>query len=377
VIRAERSGDAWTVVGGGRDGEDARSFISELLTTGRSAYTQRSYAHDIALFLRWLDQEGETLDGVTRTTIVRYTRSLVDSQPPLAAATVNHRLSVLGSFFEWWTERAHDGDRKRVPRRNPVPRATERVTHRLAGRDVSDRPRIELRRRVPSRVAKSIDSDDAQRLVLAAKTLRDQAIITLLARTGARIGDWITEGDRHGVLGLALGDIDAKRRLVRIKLKGARNEHQVPATADFWELWDRYVTEERGEGGGPWAWVGRRRGRARPLRYPAFAAMLRALAKRAGIRVHAHMFRHGLAEAVTALSGIHVAQRLLGHRNLETTAAFYARVDDAAVVSAVEEAARRAAAVPVATTAWVFPYDELTLAELGRLVRGDSTERGQ
>ena len=377
MVRVERSGQGWALVGDGADVQVAGEFVRDVVTTGGPSYTQRSYALELALFLRWLRQEDASLAEVTRTTIVRYVRSLVESPRPLSPASINHRLSVLSSFFAWRGAR-DDGDGGRPAERgNPVPGATERPVHMAVGRDAPRRERAELRRRVPARVPRALEADAAALLVAAAPALRDKAILTLLWRTGARIGDWISENDRHGVLGLALDDVDAHRRLVRVRLKGARDEHRVPVTDDFWVFWHQYLARERGNSGDPWAWVGRRRGRGRPLRYVAFAAMLRGIAEDAGVRVHAHMFRHGLAEAIVAVSGLQVAQQILGHQHLATTAAFYARVDEVAMVTGVERAAERAAQVAPATETWVFPYDELTLEELGRLTAGHSEVPGR
>jgi site-specific recombinase XerD len=373
MVRVERSGQGWALVGDEDDVRLAGEFVEELLAAGRSSYTQRSYAMGLALFLRWLQEQGRPLGEVTRSTIVHYSRSLAESTPPPSALTVNHRLSVLSSFFVWLIAREDGIERGAWWQGNPVPGPSERLVHRAMGRDVPRRERAELRRRVPTRVPRGSGAAAAAQLVAGAPSLRDKAILTLLWRTGARIGDWLSESDRHGVLGLALDDIDARNRMVRVRLKGARDEHRVPVTDDFWELWQPYLAAEQGGASGPWAWVGQRRGRGRPLRYDAFAAMLRGLGERAGVRVHAHMFRHELAQAVVNAAGLQVAQEILGHRHLGTTAAYYARVDETAMVAGVEAAARRGIESLAATAAWVFPYDEITLAELGRLT-GDRVE---
>lgn len=371
MIRVVRSGAEWTLSSDGEDVRVARQFLHELIGSGRSGYTQRSYAQGLAAFLRWLAEAKVGVGQVTRRVIVGYTRSLVDGARPLAAASINHRLSVLSSFFSWLLllEEPRDGD---VPRLNPVPAPVDRPIHRVAGRDAPARRRAELRRRIPIRSPRALETETAAQLVQATKSLRDKAILTLLWRTGARIGDWLSESDRHGVLGMAMADFNAKRRVVTIRLKGARDDHQVPVTEDFWAAWAEYVAQERGSLDAAWAWVGRRRGRDKPLRYDAFAAMLRTTATRLGVRAHAHMFRHGLAQAVTAISGVHVTQKVLGHRHLSTTAEFYARVDEAKVVAALEQAAHRPSAQASTATRWVFPYDDVTVRELERLADGSA-----
>jgi site-specific recombinase XerD len=374
MIRAVRADAGWTLVGDGEDREVAARFVYELAAVGgRSSYTQRSYAMGLACFLRWLASTKKTLAEVSQKVIVAYTRTLTEpGRRPLSAASINHRLSVLASFFGWLL-REEEERSGAPPRENPVPGTPDRPVHTVAGRDAPPRRRrAELRRRVPIAVPRGIEPETASKLVEAATAMRDKAILTLLLRTGARIGDWISEADRHGILGLARADVEEGSRLIRVRLKGARDEHRVPVTDDFWPLWQKYLAEERGGDGGLWAWTGRRRGRGKPLRYEAFAMLLRGMAKRLGIQVHAHMFRHGLAEAVIAVSGVAVAQQILGHRHLGTTAEFYARVDEVSMVRGIQAAARLASAARVepAAVRWAFDYDNFTHEELDKLADG-------
>ena len=107
---------------------------------------------------------------------------------------------------------------------------------------------------------------------------------------------------------------------------------------------------------------------------------------RSGANVNAHMFRHSLAQALVETSGLKVAQEVLGHRHLSSTADAYARVDFAAMVRALERARgvldgqgvehklarepdRRAGASPCER--YAFPYDAETLAELDRIAVGE------
>jgi integrase len=71
-----------------------------------------------------------------------------------------------------------------------------------------------------------------------------------------------------------------------------------------------------------------------------------------------------------------VAQEMLGHAHISTTADTYSHVDEQAMVAAVEQARDlfdlRAAAKPGDGTAggYVFPYDPSTLAELDAAADG-------
>ena len=90
----------------------------------------------------------------------------------------------------------------------------------------------------------------------------------------------------------------------------------------------------------------------------------------------AHMFRHALAQAVVDVAGLKVAQEMLGHAHISTTADTYSHVDEQAMVAAVEQARDlfdlRAATKPGPGTTGgsVFPYAPSTLAELDAAADG-------
>jgi integrase/recombinase XerD len=248
----------------------------------------------------------------------------------------------------------------------------------MPGRDVIRRGRRgEYRQRVPRRLPRRVEPEVAVRLIDAAGSERDRALLTLLWRSGQRIGDWSAMHGEHGILGMRLGDLDRRSGTIVVRLKGARDEHRVPVSDDFWPVFARYLGQERGLGGpeDP-AWVMFRRGRGSPLTYSAFEQSLRHLCRKVGVHVTAHMFRHALAQAVVDVAGLKVAQEVLGHAHISTTADTYSHVDEQAMVAAVEQARDlfdlRAATKPGHGTAggYVFPYDLSTLAELDAAADG-------
>lgn len=152
----------------------------------------------------------------------------------------------------------------------------------------------------------------------------------------------------------------------------------MPVSSDFWPYFSAYVRDERALGApeDP-AWVALRRGHGRPLGYASFESQLRELGRRAGVRVTAHMFRHALAQALVDTAGLKVAQEVLGHANISTTARTYCRVDEAAMVQALA-AAREILDAPRAAVSddgardggFVFDYDAVTLSELEQAAGG-------
>lgn len=373
--------------------ESANGFLEHLATLGRSAYTIRSYAMGLMHFLNWVEREGLSLRDMTRQQVGRYiqdfmgsdTKASVTGQAPKQARTVNHRLSVLSSFFAYLID--HDAelaDAGCSGMKNPVPgqRLDAQYRHGMVGRDPPPRGRrAEFRRRLPRRVPKCLKPFDVEKLISAAVSWRDKAILTLLYRTGQRIGDWSRVGGRHGVLGLTLADIDARNHSIVVLLKGARDQHRVPVAEDFWPIYAKYLqTERRGLERHNAAWIGLRRGKGQPLTYAAFEASLRYAARKAGLHVHAHMLRHTMAQMVLEFSGnLKVAQELLGHAHVSTTADVYMHVDQDALVRAVAGvAARRSPPVTPANVSaplsqYAFPYDAFTIAELNRLTVGGLT----
>lgn len=374
-------------------------FLEHLERRGRGSYTARSYRLGLSDFSRWLQRAGRELDAVTRRDVEAYVGEfaagpgqagrragvvdLATGQPvPVrrAARTVNHRLSVLATFFAFLIDRDTEDSGTWAGRINPVPARAAELTHSMGGGGDAPphRKRAELRRREPRELPAVLDPAEVEQLVAAAKSWRDKALLVLLSRTGQRIGDWSPAHGRHGVLGMSMTDLDRRASTIVVRLKGARDEHRVPVTKEFWRLFDLYVEHERRDAPGEAAWVGLRRGWPNPLTYSAFEAGLRQLARRTRIDVTAHMFRHTVASGVVATSGVAAAQQLLGHRHIATTVDTYAHVDQQALVAAVSEIERQTRAA--AETArrrqasgqpgridgprYVFHYDSQTLAEL-------------
>jgi hypothetical protein len=112
------------------------------------------------------------------------------------------------------------------------------------------------------------------------------------------------------------------------------------------------------------------------LSYSAFESSLRYASAKLGANVNTHMFRHALAQALVDTGGLKVAQEVLGHRHLSTTADTYAYVDHRAMLSALVAARdlfalsgdgdkpRPPTTGPEPSWGFVFHYDSLTIAEL-------------
>ena len=372
----------------GRSIPSCDDFLLHLKLRDCSVYTQRAYAIGLAHFFSWLHDASESPERASRQVISRYIAEFAQSERQGAVAsrsadqvrsprTINHRLSVLASYFDFHIRRdTEDGSGPWSGRVNPASGKLldEELRHGMTGRDLPPRTqqRDGFRRRVPYEVPKRLEPADIQKLIDTASSFRDKAILTLLCRTGQRVGDWSTSAGRHGILGMSLSDVDRKRRLVVVRLKGARDEHRVPVTDDFWPVYEHYLKDERRTlPNGQALWVALRKGHGKPLTYAAFESSLRYISRKASVPVHPHLFRHTLAQGVLDLTGnLKIAQELLGHAHISTTGDLYTRADVSSLVKAV--AAVKASSdgytgppsSPAQGPRYAFPYDADTIAEL-------------
>lgn len=362
-----------------------------------SVYTQRAYAIGLTHFFSWLHDSGGDPDRVTRQIVGSYIAEFArgsrqgaissqSQQKPRQPRTVNHRISVLASYFDYCIRSdTEEGEGPWNHRINPasgnpladVPR------HGMVGRDLPPRNQCRdgFRRRVPRTFPRRLDPDEVQKLIDTAVSYRDKAILMLLSRTGQRIGDWSVLAGCHGILGMSLEDVDHNRHSITVRLKGARDEHRVPVTDDFWPLLDKYLLAERRTTSDVNAlWIASRKGRGKPLRYASFESSLRHIARKAGVPVHPHLFRHTLAQGVLDTTGnIKVAQEILGHSHLTTTADLYMTVDQNALVTALVAVKNNTqqSVKKTSTTQYAFAYDAQTIDELERTIAQATDKKEQ
>ncbi|PYX63052.1 MAG: hypothetical protein DMG78_32340 [Acidobacteria bacterium] len=206
-------------------------FLTELSLRDCSVYTQRAYALGLAHFFSWLHAAGGDPDHVTRQTVGKYITEFArgtkqgavgarGTQKPRQPRTINHRLSVLASYFGYCIRRdTEDGRGPWKGRINPASGNpfTEELRHGMIGGDlpVRQRQRDGFRRRIPRTLPKVLEPTAVQKLIDSAGSYRDKAILTLLSRAGKRIGDWSPVAGRHGILGMALEDVDRVNLLYR------------------------------------------------------------------------------------------------------------------------------------------------------------------
>lgn len=90
--------------------DEVAAFLAALVDRGLSSYTLRTYGLGLEHFVRWLVERGVELEGVDRAAVVEYVTQFARGERDGVAVgrappTVNHRVSVLASFFVFLIER--------------------------------------------------------------------------------------------------------------------------------------------------------------------------------------------------------------------------------------------------------------------------------
>ena len=127
--------------------------------------------------------------------------------------------------------------------------------------------------KTPSRILRTQTPDVVQQLMLAAPTLRDKTILSLLADSGGRRGE---------VAYIQVADVDLERYRIKVLGKGNK-EGYLPFGLSTKALLVQYLEESSPKG----SLFG--------LNHWGLKSMLQRLEKKTGIRCNAHSFRRGFA----------------------------------------------------------------------------------
>ena len=169
---------------------------------------------------------------------------------------------------------------------------------------------------LPAPLPRGISLEGRAKLLAAAETARDRAIVLLVSDTGCRAGE---------LASLKLRDLDLEKGLaiVRGKKGRVRALFLTPPTVDAL----REYLKERGEGGPEEVFLGKG---GRPLTVSGLEQLMRRLKAKAGLEepCNPHAFRHGLARDYLLDGGdMGTLSDILGHQDVKTTKMYYAVFD--------------------------------------------------
>ncbi len=272
--------------------------VSILVPSGKTIRSHRQANLDlVAKFDRWLE-----VRAYAQSTRVGYRRALaefVDFLASESAVTVKHAdiRAFLGEL----------AGRGATPQKLASRRYVLCVFYDFLhlGKLLSYNPaRMVATPKLPKRLPRFLNEPEAARLIEAASSPRDRALLEILYGTGCRVGEVATMRVEH---------IDWRNRSLRVLGKG-RKERVVFFGSKAAQALRKYLA---GRQTGPLF----RNARRRPLSTGRIAEIVRALGQRANLcRVHPHMLRHSFATTMLNRGAdLRAIQELLGHASVSTT----------------------------------------------------------
>jgi site-specific recombinase XerD len=348
--------------------EPVSVFLRDLLASGKSAATLRSYAVDLLRWWRFLGAVGVAWDRASRAEArdfscwIRLTvRQELQTSRPRAArwssrpagapnpvtgkpaagdgyapSTVAHSETVLRRFYDF----CRDGGSGPIV--NPFPLDLGRRSRRAHAHHNPMQPwrpeRVgRYRPTVPRRVPRAIPDDRFNELFAALSSNRDRALVAFWISTGARASE---------LLGACQGDADPGQQLITVVRKGSRAAQLLPASPDAF-VWLRLYQQQM-HGRIP---AGRRQPLWWTLRQPLAALSYHAahrMFERANALLGAnwtlHDLRHSAAHRMARDPALPLAdvQWVMGHAHLTTTQLYLNPSVDEAVAALRAYQARQA-----------------------------------
>ena len=361
--------EPYRVVGpDGQVTEPVAVFLRDLLASGKSAATLRSYAVDLLRWWRFLGAVDVAWDRATRaeardfscwiqltvkqrmqTTRPRAARwssrtagapnpvtGKLTSGDGYAPSTVAHSETVLRRFYDFHRD-AGTG-----PVLNPFPLDASRRGRRAhAHRNPMDEWKPERTGRyrpvVPKRIPRAIPDNWFNRLFAALGSDRDRALVAFWVSTGARASE---------LLGMRQCDVYPGEQLISVVRKGSRAGQQLPASSDAF-VWHRLYQQEllrlgvpRGRRQPAW-WTLRRP--YRPLTYHGAHRMFERVNASLGADWTLHDLRHSAAARMARDPQLSLTdvQWVLGHAHLTTTEIYLTPSKDEVIEGVLAHHARQ------------------------------------
>lgn len=242
----------------GRPVAAVTAYFRDVQATGSAVSTIRSYGMDLLRWFRFLWTIDVAWDRATRTEARDFIRwmslSGKPSRPhwrhgqdvtspstapttPYAPSVRAHCETVLRCFYDFHLQTG-DG-----PIINPFPLARATRGGRAHAHQNPMEPfrneRVGLyRRRVPSRVPRSIGDEEFNEIFARLPSHRDRALVAFYVSTGARASE---------LLSTTQGGVDPGRQLITVTRKGSRAQQQLPASTDAFVWLRLYQVETQGQ----------------------------------------------------------------------------------------------------------------------------------
>ncbi|MNX87845.1 Tyrosine recombinase XerC [compost metagenome] len=281
-------------------------FLADLRGAGKSPETLRGYGSNLQAFAAFY--KGEI--GAISVSVVREYLRILEGRTP---ATIARHRAALSAFLRWCVQAD-------LLLANPVERL----------------PKIKL----PQAQPRAMPAGEVQAVLKGIKDKRDRLIFHLMADTGARVSE---------ILSLRMERIRLPAQEITIVGKGGRERTLYLIQRESYGMLRRYLRAQCWLAGDGETITGRgllfrpdeakRRGghAGAPIHYSVIQKAWQHYSREAGVHATIHQLRHTYAtRLINEGKPVEVIQKILGHRNLQTTQR-YAVVSDETVRRALEE----------------------------------------
>jgi integrase/recombinase XerD len=288
-------------------------FLEKVRLT-RSLHTWINYAHDLKVFFTVL---GLSLEHIDRHSCIRFMQQ--QEQAGCSSLTINRRLAAVSTLFS----ELHLFDPETFPR-NPVSPVRGGRTPRTAT--------LSLYRKQPVHLPDVIEQKDLEHFFGTLPTWRDRTLILLMWISCLRISEAVA---------LRFQDIECSSRSIQIRHGKGNLDRVVYMDRYTFAALNKYLDEERRDRFADVdeifvAFKGHARGC--PLSVNALQHAIDYYAKRSGLSLHAHLFRHtGITQLVTQGMSEAAISQLVGHRHVDSLLP-YLHLGDTYVATEFEKA---------------------------------------
>jgi integrase len=316
IFRLKHSGDAAASVSPyrlvdeqGREIEWANRFLDMQRVRGLQDLSLRFYGHMVLHFVRWwssqpgVDVMRFELSQFTEATLLDYVRAQREEPRKPSPELINNRSAMLQRLFRFYFGQDMPHAPCLLPRQWWTPRGRR-------GRQRG--PAADLRLKVPPRVIEPLSVEQVQRFWRSFRTARDIGIVGLLLLNGLRSCE---------VLALTLEDLLLSEALLRVRGKGGK-VRMMPLPPETIRLLDCYLKAERPLTNTAKVFVSLKgKARGKPMTKAGLRSLFRHHRAITTIgKANPHRFRHTFgSDMIRAGVSLPALQRLMGHRNIETT----------------------------------------------------------
>ena len=266
-----------------------KEFFVDKIMQGLSDKSINQYKFQVDTFLRTVHKKIDDISSED-ISIYIYNKKVNDH---VSTCYQNNVRCCLSSFFGWM----HDhGYIKKNPIRNVKAIKEKKV------------------------IKTGITSEELEKLMDAANTQRDKAIVAVLAGSGIR---------RSELCGMKLADLDLQAKRFKVCGKGNKERFCFLTPRAKYEL-ERYLAERPSDS--PYVFVSLRSPHDQ-LQPTSINRLMTKLGEKAGVQNHTHKLRHYFADNAheAGLDVLDIA-RLMGHASIDTTRIYISQnVEDLAV----------------------------------------------